>query len=83
MDQKRYHEYLIEFTKEALDSTDGTPQGASNYLSTLKKPGILARQEKKEAFRRAKKVFAEMRDRPLWLVLKALGLSVEDVESKV
>lgn len=80
MDQEKYTQFLIEFTKEALDNSDGSTQGASNYLSGKKKPGLLASKEKKEAFYRARKIFAEMRDRHLWLVLKALGLKEDDVK---
>ncbi len=80
MDQTRFKDYLIEYTKKALDSSDGTPSGAESYLNSLKKPGIFAPNEKKEAFQRARKIFSEMPDRPLWLVLKALGLTVEDLE---
>ncbi len=80
MDQTRFKEFLIEYTKKALDSSDGTPAGAESYLNSLKKPGIFAPNEKKEAFQRARKIFTEMPDRPLWLVLKALGLSVEDLD---
>jgi hypothetical protein len=80
MDQSRYTQFLVEYIKKSLDESDGTSYGASNYLSAQKKPGFLAPGEKKEAFQRASKVFAEMRDRPLWLVLKALGLTVEDLE---
>jgi len=80
MDQTRYKNFLIEYTKKALDNSDGTPSGAENYLSSQKKPGLFAPAEKKEAFQRAKKVFSEMPDRPLWLVLKAMGITVEDLE---
>jgi len=80
MDQTRFKNFLIEYTKRALDNSDGTPSGAESYLNSLKKPGVFSPAEKKEAFLRAKKVFSEMPDRPLWLVLKALGLSVEELE---
>jgi len=80
MDQSRFNTFLVEYIKNALDESDGTADGASNYLSAQKKPGFLAPNEKKEAHQRAKKVFAEMSDRPLWLVLKALGLTAEDLE---
>jgi hypothetical protein len=80
MDQSRYIQFLVEYIKKSLDESDGTAYGASNYLSAQKKPGFMAPSEKKEAFQRANKVFTEMRDRPLWLVLKALGLTVEDLE---
>jgi hypothetical protein len=80
MDQSRYTKYLVEYVKKSLDESDGTAYGAANYLGAQKKPGFLAANEKKEAFQRAKKVFSEMRDRPLWLVLKALGLTNEDLE---
>ncbi len=80
MDQTRFKQFLIEYTKKALDNSDGTPSGAETFLSAQKKPGVFAPAEKKEAFQRAKKIFSEMPDRPLWLVLKALGLTVEDLE---
>lgn len=80
MDSSRYTNYLVEYIKKSLDESDGTAYGAANYLGALKKPGMLTPTEKKEAYQRARKVFTEMRDRPLWLVLKALGLSAEDLE---
>ena len=81
MDQTRFKDYLIEYTKKALDNSDGTPSGAEAYFNSQKKPGVFAPAEKKEAFMRAKKIFSEMPDRPLWLVLKALGLAVEDLDN--
>ena len=80
MDQTRFKDFLIEYTKKALDNSDGTPTGAEAYFSSHKKPRLFTPAEKREAFLRAKKVFSEMQDRPLWLVLKALGLTVEDLE---
>jgi len=80
MDQSRYNKYLIEYTRNALNNSDGTPSGAENYLHSQKKPGVFASAEKRTALIRAQKVFAEMQDRPLWLVLKALGLSEQDLE---
>ena len=79
MDQTRYTEFLISYTKSAMDNSDGTSTGADHYLSAQKKPGFFAPTEKKAAFHRVRKVFAEMRDRPVWLVLKALGLSTEEL----
>ncbi len=29
---------------------------------------------------RTRRIFSEMRDRPLWLILKALGLTREELE---
>jgi len=80
MDQTRFKDYLIEYTQKALENSDGTPSGAESYFNSQKKPGIFSPNEKKEAFIRAKKIFSEMPDRPLWLVLKALGLTAEDLE---
>ena len=80
MNQERYKQFLIEYTRRALDGSDGTPDGAVRYLSQIKKPGIFSPQEKKTAYVRAQRIFAEMNDRPLWLILKALGLSLEDLE---
>jgi hypothetical protein len=81
MNQTRFKQFLIEYTKNALDNSDGTPSGAENYLRSQKKPGMFSPIEKRDAFLRAKKIFSEMPDRPLWLVLKALGLTVEDLEN--
>ena len=79
MNPDRYRQFLIQITKEALDNSDGTPLGAYYYLASKKKPGFLAPAEKKEALQRTLKIFSEMRDRPTWLVLKALGLSADDL----
>lgn len=80
MDQKKYKQFLIEFLQEAIEESDGSVSGIANYIEKQKKPGIFASGAKKEAFYRIKKVLTEMRDRPFWLVLKALGLSEEDLE---
>lgn len=81
MNQSRFNEYLVEYVKKSLDNSDGTSDGAANYLAGQKKPGFFAPPEKKEAFQRARQVFNQMSDRPIWLVLKALGLSTEDLEN--
>lgn len=80
MDQERFQKHLIEFIKEAIDMSDGSASGASDYLNSKKKPGFLARDEKKKAFYRVQKVFSETRDRPMWFVLQCFGLKAEDLE---
>ncbi len=82
MDQEKYKQFLIEYLQEASQESDGSVSGIANYLEKQKKPGFLASSAKKEAFYRTQKVLVEMRDRPFWLVLKALGLSEEDLEQE-
>jgi hypothetical protein len=82
MDQSKYNQFVIDYIQEAIEESDGSVSGIANYLEKQKKPGFLASGAKKEAFYRVKKVFTEMRDRPFWLVLKALGLREEDIEQE-
>jgi site-specific DNA-adenine methylase len=81
MNQELYQEYVIEYIREALVSSDNNVENATNYLLGLKKPSFLSKAEKKQAFERTRKVFAQCRDRPLWFVLKCLGLSQEDIDA--
>lgn len=75
-----YLQYLKIIVKEAIENSDGTAAGASDYLNRMKKPGFFSKPEKREAYYRAQKVFATTRDRPLWFVLSCLGLKQEDLD---
>jgi hypothetical protein len=45
-------------------------------------PRFFVKQEKKLALESAQKVFSAYRDRPLWIVLKCLGLEVDQFLNK-
>ena len=75
MNQKLFQQYLREFTIEALEKADDDVSQAANILANQAKPLLWAkdRAEKKAALERAQKVFAESRERSLYVVLKSLG----------
>lgn len=79
MNQERYQEFLIDYIREALIYGDKDVSEAANYLQSQRTSRFFAKAEKKEALRRARKVFSSYQDRPLWFVLKCLGLEEEDV----
>ena len=81
MNQELYQQYVIEFISEALIYSDNNVDLAADYLLGKKKPGLFSRSEKKQAFERTQKVFSQCRDRPLWFVLKCMGLSQEDLDA--
>ncbi len=80
MNQEKYQQELIDLVQEALIQGENDAAAASDYLNAMKKPGFLASKERKEAFYRARKVFNETRDRPVWFVLKCLGLDENDIQ---
>ena len=79
MNQELFTQYVKEYVKEALIYSDNNVDIAADFLIGLKKPGFLSKNEKKEALIRTQKVFRAYRDRPLWFVLKCLGLRQEDL----
>ncbi|MCJ7703092.1 MAG: hypothetical protein MUO62_16035 [Anaerolineales bacterium] len=78
MNQKLYNQFLHEYIREALINGGQSVEGAANYLLSQRKPRFLVKQEKKLALERAQKVFSSYQDRPLWFVLKCLGLESDD-----
>lgn len=78
MNKELFDQYLREYVREALIYGDQNVDEAANFLQSQRKPRFLVRQEKKLALERAQKVFSAYRDRPLWFVLKCLGLETED-----
>lgn len=80
MNQERYQEYLIDYIREALIYSDKDVSAAANYLQSQRTARFFAKAEKKEALRRAQKVFSSYQDRPLWFVLKCLGLQEDDLK---
>ncbi len=76
MDYKIYQQYLESYVLDALDKKNDDVSAAADYLLDKKKPPIFAkdRKEKKAALERAQKLFNESRSRPVWIVLKSIGL---------
>ena len=77
MKKALYEQYLEDYVREALNYNNHDVDEAANYLLTQRKPRFFAKQEKKLALERAQKVFSAYRDRPLWFILKCLGLDPE------
>lgn len=75
MNQKLFLEYVEEYTLKALEQARDDVSSAADYLERMKKPGVLTkdRKEKRAALDRVTKVFAESRQRSLYVVLKSLG----------
>ena len=79
MNRERYDQYLLEYIREALIYGDNDVSAAANWLMTQRTPRFFAREEQKEALRRAQKVFNSYQDRPLWFVLKCFDLTEKDL----
>ena len=75
-------QYLREYVREALIFGDNNVDEAANYLLNQRKPGFLAKNEKKQALERAQKIFSAYRDRPLWFVMKCVGLDADELTGK-
>ena len=76
MDHKLYRQYLESYALEALEENEDDVSAAADYLLNKKKPFFLSkhRKEKRAALKRVQKLFSTSRDRPVWIVLKSLGL---------
>ena len=82
MNNDLFDQYLREYVREALIFGDKNVDEAANFLVNLKKPGFLAKSEKKQALERAQKIFSAYRDRPLWFVMKCLGMDADELTSR-
>jgi len=82
MNKERYDQFLEEFIREALIYGDQDVDAAASYLMSQRTPRLFVKQEKKLALERAQKVFSAYRDRPLWFVLKCLGLEADQFVNK-
>ena len=80
MNRERYDQYLLDYIREALIYGDNDVGAAANWLMAQRTPRFFAREEQKEALRRAQKVFSSYQDRPLWFVLKCFDLTEKDLE---
>jgi hypothetical protein len=79
MNNERYKQYLRDYIREALIYGDNDVGEAANWLMAQRTPRLFAREEQKEALRRAQKVFNSYQDRPLWFVLKCFDLTEKDL----
>jgi hypothetical protein len=82
MNKDLFDQYLRDYVKEALIYGDQNVDEAASYLMSQRTPRFFAKKERKEALERAQKVFSAYRDRPLWFVLKCLGIETDDMELK-
>ena len=76
MDVGAYWQILDQLVNEALENSDRSTEGISNYLWSKKKPGLLTRNraEKTKALNEARKAFDEHRHWPVEVVLSHLGV---------
>ena len=79
MNKAIFDQHLREYVREALIFGDKDVDEAANFLLNQRKPGFLSRQEKKDALVRAQKIFSAYRDRPLWFVMKCLGIKLDEL----
>lgn len=84
MDLGLYRQYVEEYLKEALENSNGTNAGASEYLATIKPAGKLTkhREEKTRALAEVRKAFDEHRHWPLQVILTYLGIDNKNFLAK-
>lgn len=84
MDIGLYRLYVEEYVKEALQNSDGTNAGASEYLLSIKPAGRLTkhREEKNRALAEVRKAFDEHRHWPLQMILIYLGIENKNLLAK-
>jgi len=75
-----YRKYLNLYVREAIENSDGSRSGISEYLGSIKVSGFLTRDkdEKKRAIQDAKNAFDDHRHWPLQIIVSHLGLE-EDI----
>ena len=84
MDLGVYWQYLEQLVKEAVENSDRSNDGISNYLWSKKKPGRLTRNrvEKTKALDEARRAFGEHRHWPLEVVLSHLGINSKNLNDR-
>jgi hypothetical protein len=84
MDIGVYRQYLEKYVLEALQNSDGTVSGISNYLWNLKISGIVVRNrtEKQKALDDARHAFDSHRHWPVEIVLSHLGVKPDTTSQK-
>lgn len=84
MDLGLYRRYLEEYVAEALENSDGTPSGVSEYLRSIKTAGRFTRhrEEKNLALEEVRKAFDDHRHWPVSIIISHLGIENKDLLSK-
>ncbi len=79
-----FRQYIEDYTKEAIENSDGTNAGIAEFLSTKKQAGRFSshREEKNMALAEVRKAFDEHRHWPLAIVLSHLGIENKDLLPK-
>jgi hypothetical protein len=79
MDIGVYRQSLEKYVLEAVQNSDGTVKGISNYLWNMKVSGFLVRNrsEKQKALDDARSAFDSHRHWPVEIVLSHLGIKPE------
>jgi len=77
MDIVQYRKYLEQYVTTALQDSDGTITGVSEYLEEIKTGGRFTRhkEEKRRALADAQKAFYEHRHWPMEIIISHLGLN--------
>jgi len=80
MDIGAYRNFLTELVKEALENSDGSPAGISEYIGAKRLGRFLVRnrEEKQRALQDAKRAFDEHRHWPIKIIISHLGLDNQD-----
>ncbi len=78
MDIGAYRQYLEKYVTEAVQNSDGSISGISNYLWNIRISGILVRNrtEKQKALDDAREAFDSHRHWPLEIILSHLGVKL-------
>jgi len=76
MDIGVYRQYLEKYVSEAVQKSDGSVSGISNYLWNMNVSGFLVRNrtEKQKALDDARSAFDAHRHWPLEIILSHLGV---------
>lgn len=74
-----YRKYLNQYVRQAIENSDGTRSGISEYLGSIKVSGFLTRDkdEKRRAIQDAKTAFDDHRHWPLDIIVSHLGLDAD------
>ena len=83
MDIGVYRQCLEQYVREAVQNSDGTHAGISEYLNSIKVSGVFVRHkvEKQTALREAILAFEQHRHWPLEIVFSHLGVDIKKPRS--
>lgn len=84
MDIGAYRKYMEELIQEAMDNSDGTNSGISEYLREKQVSGWFVRKkkEKQRALADARKAFDEHAHWPVDIVISHLGVDPKEVGAR-